>query len=68
MTLTPDQQARIDRAREALARPRGHDTIGLAEHCGRLDYLLRDLIALVEQVTDETPAATVAQLNRKFGG
>ena len=56
MSLTPDQQGRLDRARAVLAEPHGYDAGDLAAHIGRLDYWLRDVLSLVGQLTEAPPA------------
>jgi hypothetical protein len=68
MPLTPDQQARIERAREILDEKRHeYDPESMAAHIGRLDYWLRDMLALVAALSDEPPV-NVSSIVRKYGG
>jgi hypothetical protein len=68
MTLTPDQQGRVDRAREILEDKRHeYDPESLAAHIGRLEYWLRDLLMMVAQMAEETPP-NVSSITRKYGG
>lgn len=61
MRLTQDQQARIDRAREALAAdtltgPQEHSVTDaitrLASRTGQLEFWLGDMLALIDQLQD----------------
>lgn len=68
MPLTPDQQARVDRAREVLDEKRHeYDPESMAAQIGRLDYWLRDMLAIVGQLAGEPPA-NVSSIQRKYGG
>jgi hypothetical protein len=51
--IAADQQATVSRAREALGRPSGYETADLAERIGVLEYHVRELLALVGQLTGQ---------------
>jgi len=48
--LDPSQAARLDRARELLTAEHGHDPASMAARVGQLEWLCRELLALVEAI------------------
>ena len=53
MELTKYQQGWIDAAREALAAEHGHDAMALAGRCGSLEWHLKEMLALIADLTGE---------------
>jgi hypothetical protein len=52
MKLTKYQQAQVDAAAEILAAEHGYDAMELADHCGRLGWHLKEMLALITDLTD----------------
>jgi len=51
--LAQYQQATVDHAREALARPHGHGTHDLAYRIGVLEFHLAEMLALVDRIAGQ---------------
>jgi hypothetical protein len=47
--LTADQAATVERAREILGQPHEYDLAGMASRTGKLEWALREMIALAEK-------------------
>ena len=50
-TLTPVQAGITERARKSLDEPCGHGTHSLAVRVGTLEHYLREMLALVDQLS-----------------
>lgn len=67
MPLTPDQKGRTERARAVLGEAHEYDAGSLAAHIGKVEYWLRDLLSMVDDLTEKTPP-NVSSIARKYGG